>query len=107
MTGTVKFFNDSKGFGFITNEDTGKDIFVHVSNLNGLEIKEGDQEALEKLMEGRTTIIIAHRLSTIRAVNKILVINKGEIEESGTHQELSDNKEGLYSHLLKLQFQLS
>lgn len=43
MTGTVKFFNDSKGFGFITNEETGKDIFVHVSNLNGLEIREGDK----------------------------------------------------------------
>ncbi len=43
MTGTVKFFNDSKGFGFITNEDTGKDIFVHVSNLNGLELREGDK----------------------------------------------------------------
>ena len=42
MTGTVKFFNDSKGFGFITNEETGKDIFVHVSNLNGLELREGD-----------------------------------------------------------------
>ncbi len=43
MTGTVKFFNDSKGFGFITNEETGKDIFVHVSNLNGVELREGDQ----------------------------------------------------------------
>jgi CspA family cold shock protein len=43
MTGTVKFFNDSKGYGFITNEETGKDIFVHVSNLNGMELREGDQ----------------------------------------------------------------
>ncbi len=43
MTGTVKFFIESKGFGFITNDETGKEIFVHVSSLNGLEIKEGDK----------------------------------------------------------------
>lgn len=42
MTGTVKFFNESKGFGFITNDETGKDIFVHISNLNGVEVREGD-----------------------------------------------------------------
>ncbi|MFI2741849.1 cold-shock protein [Zhouia sp. PK063] len=43
MTGTVKFFNDSKGYGFITNDQTGKDIFVHVSVLNGTELAEGDK----------------------------------------------------------------
>jgi len=43
MTGTVKFFNESKGFGFITNEDTGQDIFVHVSALNGVELRDGDK----------------------------------------------------------------
>lgn len=42
MTGTVKFFNDSKGFGFITNDETGKDIFVHVSNLKGVQLRQGD-----------------------------------------------------------------
>ncbi|SHG91548.1 cold-shock DNA-binding protein family [Winogradskyella jejuensis] len=59
MTGTVKFFNDSKGFGFITNEETGKDIFVHVSNLNGLELREGDNvEYTEE--EGRKGMVAAN-----------------------------------------------
>ena len=43
MTGTVKFFNESKGFGFITNDETEQDIFVHVTALNGLTIQEGDK----------------------------------------------------------------
>ena len=42
MNGTVKFFNETKGFGFITNDETGEDVFVHVTALNGLSIKEGD-----------------------------------------------------------------
>lgn len=52
MEGTVKFFNESKGYGFITNDDTGKDIFVHVTGLNGETINEGDKvEYVEE--EGR------------------------------------------------------
>ena len=43
MEGTVKFFNESKGYGFITNDDTGKDIFVHVTGLNGETINECDK----------------------------------------------------------------
>ena len=43
MTGTVKFFNESKGFGFITNDETGSDIFVHATALNGVELNEGDK----------------------------------------------------------------
>lgn len=43
MEGTVKFFNESKGYGFITNDETGKDIFVHVTGLNGETINEGDR----------------------------------------------------------------
>ncbi|MFN8260063.1 MAG: ABC transporter transmembrane domain-containing protein [Chitinophagales bacterium] len=65
------------------------------------------QSALDTLMEGRTTIIIAHRLSTIRNVDKILVMNHGKIVEQGSHQELSEMQDGLYTHLLKLQYQLN
>ena len=43
MTGTVKFFNEAKGYGFITNDESQKDIFVHVSSLNDIKIKEGDK----------------------------------------------------------------
>ncbi|MFT6370619.1 MAG: CspA family cold shock protein [Maribacter sp.] len=43
MTGTVKFYNESKGYGFITNNETDKDIFVHATALNGKEIREGDK----------------------------------------------------------------
>jgi ABC-type multidrug transport system fused ATPase/permease subunit len=63
------------------------------------------QNALDTLMEGRTTIIIAHRLSTIRNVDKIVVLNNGIIIEEGNHQTLSTKPDGFYSHLLKLQYQ--
>ncbi|HEY9184955.1 MAG TPA: cold shock domain-containing protein [Salegentibacter sp.] len=43
MEGTVKFFNESKGYGFITNDDTGRDIFVHVTALDGETLNEGDK----------------------------------------------------------------
>ena len=59
MTGTVKFFNDSKGFGFITNDETGKDIFVHVSNLNGVELREGDNVEYDE-EEGRKGMVAAN-----------------------------------------------
>jgi len=43
MTGTVKFFNEAKGYGFITNDESQEDIFVHSSSLNDVKIKEGDK----------------------------------------------------------------
>ncbi|PQA54060.1 ABC transporter ATP-binding protein [Siphonobacter curvatus] len=63
------------------------------------------QDALDRLMENRTTIIIAHRLATIRNVDQIYVLQQGEIIEQGTHEELSLMEEGLYSGLVKLQFE--
>lgn len=61
------------------------------------------QEALEKLMEGRTTIIIAHRLSTIKKVDRIFVIQEGVLAEMGSHDELTSDDNGIYSNLLKMQ----
>jgi ABC-type multidrug transport system fused ATPase/permease subunit len=62
------------------------------------------QEALEILMQGRTSIIIAHRLSTIRSADQILVLDNGEITEQGTHQELMTLENGKYKNLSNLQF---
>ena len=62
------------------------------------------QEALEKLMEGRTTIMVAHRLSTIQHADTILVMHKGEVREVGTHQELL-SMNGIYKKLYELQLQ--
>ncbi len=61
------------------------------------------QDALEKVMKGRTSIIIAHRLSTIKHVDRIIVLHKGRIKEQGTHDELLQ-KRGLYYDLYRLQF---
>ncbi len=65
------------------------------------------QEALDKLMVGRTSIVIAHRLSTIRNADKIVVLQNGLVQEVGPHQELILNESGLYYKLNKMQFELS
>jgi ATP-binding cassette subfamily B multidrug efflux pump len=62
------------------------------------------QHAIDKLIKGRTSIVIAHRLSTIRKANKIIVLDRGEIKETGTHQELLRHQ-GHYYKLHKLQFE--
>jgi len=62
------------------------------------------QDALDRLMKNRTSIVIAHRLSTIRNANKILVLDRGQIQESGTHEQLLASG-GLYKHLNQLQFE--
>lgn len=64
------------------------------------------QDALHKLVEGRTSIAIAHRLSTIQHADKIIVLKQGEIKEMGSHQELLRNK-GLYYNLYQLQYKES
>lgn len=62
------------------------------------------QEALEKLMVGRTSFVIAHRLSTIRNADKIMVIDKGVVVEQGNHDELVMKPDGLYRNLTRLQY---
>jgi ATP-binding cassette, subfamily B, bacterial MsbA len=61
------------------------------------------QQALERLMRGRTSIVIAHRLATVRAADRILVLDEGRIVEQGPHRELL-SRNGLYAHLHELQF---
>lgn len=64
------------------------------------------QEALDSLMQNRTTIIIAHRLATVRNVDCIYVIKDGVILESGSHEQLTASPNGLYASLIKLQFEM-
>jgi subfamily B ATP-binding cassette protein MsbA len=62
------------------------------------------QEAIERLMQGRTSIVIAHRLSTIQRADRIYVLDEGGVGEEGTHLELMNNDAGLYKRLYELQF---
>lgn len=62
------------------------------------------QKALDKLMQGRTTIVIAHRLATILKADRIIVMDNGRIVEQGTHESLNKKKDGLYARLASLQF---
>ncbi|WP_205728430.1 ABC transporter ATP-binding protein [Fastidiosipila sanguinis] len=63
------------------------------------------QDAMNRLIEGRTSFVIAHRLSTIQNADEILVINAGKIQEQGTHDELLEKDEGIYKNLYDSQFQ--
>ena len=85
-------------------QEIGKEDLITVEEEVELaqRIKKGDQEALEKLMKGRTTIMVAHRLSTIQHADCIMVMHKGKIRERGTHQELLAQN-GIYKKLYELQ----
>ena len=77
-------------------------LFYH-PNLSKLAITEAQiQEALQRLIEGRTTFAIAHRLSTLKNANRLFVLDKGKIVEMGTHDELL-RKKGIYFSLVMAQ----
>jgi len=62
------------------------------------------KQALDRLMQGRTTLIIAHRLSTVKDANRVIVLDRGNLVESGTHEELMAREDGLYRKLVERQF---
>ncbi|MGD9114025.1 MAG: ABC transporter ATP-binding protein, partial [Desulfobacterales bacterium] len=64
------------------------------------------QQALERVLKGRTSLVIAHRLSTVRNADKIIVLDQGRIVESGKHEELLQ-RDGLYSQLYQRQMQIA
>jgi ATP-binding cassette subfamily B protein len=70
------------------------------------ETEEMIQEAIDHMMSGRTAIVIAHRLSTIQKADKIIVLDKGEIKEAGSHEELL-NLNGYYAQLYQMQFKVA
>jgi ABC-type multidrug transport system fused ATPase/permease subunit len=63
------------------------------------------QAALDGLMKGRTSLVIAHRLSTIRNADRIVVLDQGQVRESGTHAELMALSDGTYRRLVELQYE--
>jgi subfamily B ATP-binding cassette protein MsbA len=62
------------------------------------------QEAIDRLMSGRTSVVIAHRLSTVQHADRIFVLDQGRVVESGRHAELLENGNGLYNKLYNLHF---
>jgi len=83
-------------------------FLVHVYSVENIFVnlwqKQLIQQATEKITKNRTSIVIAHRLAAIKSVHKILVMDKGEIVEQGTHQELLQLPTGYYRKLYDVQF---
>src|SRR5699024_8560309 len=67
------------------------------------ESEQAVQDALEVLMENRTTLVIAHRLATVQMADQVVVLDQGRVVESGSHAELLERDKGLYRYLHRLQ----
>ena len=78
-------------------------IFDEATSALDYESEHIIQKNMRAICQGRTVIIIAHRLSAVRQANRILVMDKGQIIESGNHQELMQHDGGMYRHLYNLQ----
>ena len=72
-----------------------------------IETEKQIQEALSRLIRGRTTISIAHRLSTLKNADRLVVLKDGQIAETGTHEELMNRQDGVFSHLASMHTELS
>jgi len=79
-------------------------VLDEATNALDTESERAVQQALDELMEGKTSICIAHRLSTIQKADLIVVMERGRIREKGTHAQLLQSR-GLYSKLYELQFE--
>ena len=79
-------------------------IFDEATSALDYESEKVIQENMRKICAGRTVLIIAHRLSAVRDADRILVMERGQIIEDGSHAELLEKKEGMYAHLYQLQF---
>ena len=79
-------------------------VLDEATSSDDSETEELIQAAIEKLMQGRTSLVIAHRLSTIQKADKIIVLDKGEIKETGTHDELLRIDGGYYAQLYRMQY---
>jgi ATP-binding cassette, subfamily B, bacterial HlyB/CyaB len=79
-------------------------IFDEATSSLDYESERVIQENMRKICAGRTVLIIAHRLSAVREANRIFVLDRGQIVEEGSHDELVARKDGIYAHLNQLQF---
>ena len=82
---------------------SGADLYACPASSVDTETEAMIQEALDQLTTSRTTIAIAHRLSTLRKAHRLLILEKGDVIEEGTHKELAAKEDGLYSKLLRMQ----
>jgi len=78
-------------------------IFDEATSALDYESEKIIQDNMRDICKGRTVLIIAHRLSAVRDANRIIVMDRGQIVEVGSHQQLLQNPEGIYTHLYRLQ----